>query len=397
MKNILLGTSVLVGAAALFAGAANADTPKVTLGGNADFQVGVVSEKDDANKRSGAFKSEHEINVNVDGKTDGGLGYGAMLDIVASGTGDNTTSGVQNDGQAPHNYVYLDGAWGRIQGGSDIGVTNTMKVDASKIARATGGIDGDFNYFFSAPSSMTGATPTALLVATPDLFLDYGLASATVVGNGFGDESTESLNKISYYTPRFSGFQAGVSYIFSDNYGTRGINVDRSNNFSTGAFENIFTGAANYEGKFSDVGVKLGATGEHGKAQKTSGLEDLRTWQAGAEVDYMGFSVAGSYADLGDSGQALGSGLDNTHFWTLGGAYETGPYGVSVTYMNSNVQDSTTTDTKFTNLSLGADYKLAPGLTPYAEVDFIKVDGPGTGVANDNKGTVFIAGSALSF
>ena len=381
MKNILLGTSVLVGAAALFAGAANADTPKVTLGGTAEFQAGFVSEDLDTTTRSGAFRTENEINVNVDGKTDAGLGYGAMINLEASATndGDNTSD------QTPHNYVYLDGAWGRIQGGSDIGVTNTMKVDASKIARATGGIDGDYNYFFTAPNS-------AFVIGTPDLALDYGTYGAA----GFGDESQENINKISYYTPRFAGFQAGVSYLFSNIAGNTGTGVVRTDT-GTGQ-ENIILGAVNYEGKFSDVGVKLGATGEHGNSQ-TAGFEDLRTWQVGAEVDYMGFSLAGSYADFDDSLRSAAdsaAGYDDNNFWTLGAAYETGPYGVSVTYMKSNYEVAAG-DNEFTNLSVGADYKLAPGLTPYAEVSFVEVDGAGTGTTQDNEGTVFIAGTSLSF
>ncbi|NBX03490.1 MAG: porin [Alphaproteobacteria bacterium] len=219
--------------------------------------------------------------------------------------------------------------------------------------------------------------------------MDYGTYGTA---GFFGDESEENINKISYYTPRFSGFQAGVSYVFSNVAGNTGTGVVRTD---TAGQENILLGAVNYEGKFSDVGVKLGATGEHGKSTTTA--EDLRTWQVGGQVDYMGFSVAASYADLGDSYRAANSGLDDNNFWTVGAAYETGPFGVSVTYLKSNYEVSTTTDTEFTNLSFGADYKLAPGLTPYAEVSLVEVDGPGTGTANDNEGTVFLVGSALSF
>ncbi len=378
MKKILLGTSALVAAAAIFAGAANAaQTPKVTVGGTSDFQVGIVGEDNDANLRSGAFRTETEVNVKVDAKTDAGLGYGAQIDLALSGHNDQDN----NTDQLNHSWIYVDGAWGKIEGGSTYGVAANMKVDASRIARATGGVDGDFTYF---------VTPTSgRVIATPDLFLDYGTTGAVQLG----DESQEAINKVNYYTPRFSGFQAGVSYLFDTTALDRGIKLSRADNTS-GEAENVFIGALNYQGKFSNVGVEVGATGEWGNAESNT-QEDLRTYQVGAKVSYMGFSVAGSYANLGDSLQTKTTTNDSsTYFWTVGGAYETGPFGASVTYLASQV-DGGTTHNDFSNLSFGVDYKLAAGLTPYAEVNFVDIDP--TGTANDNDATVFIAGTQLSF
>lgn len=388
MKKILLGSTVLVGAAALFAGAAFAgETPKVTLGGTSDFQVGIVGEDrsagtstTDSGFRNGAFRTETELNVKIDAKTDAGLGYGGQIDLAVSGH--NNQDG--NTDQVNHSWVYLDGAWGRLEGGSTYGVTSTMKVDASSIARATGGIDGDFNYF------MTGTT--GRVIATPDLILDYG----NTAGSGavqFGDESQEAINKVNYYTPRFSGFQAGVSFLFDTTGTDRGIVTSRATNTSDEA-QNVFLAGLNYEGKFSDVGVKAAATGEYGKSEITT-QNNLRTWNAGVQADYMGFSVAGSYGNYGDSLQTKTTGSDsNTYYWTLGGAYAYGPFGASVTYLNSRV-DLGTTHNDFSNVSVGADYKLAPGFTPYAEVSFVQVDP--TATANDNDATVFVAGTQLSF
>jgi predicted porin len=84
----------------------------------------------------------------------------------------------------------------------------------------------------------------------------------------------------------------------------------------------------------------------------------------------------------------------STHFWTVGGAYETGPFGASVTYLNSKV-DNGGTHNDFSNLSFGVDYKLAAGLTPYAEVNVVKLDP--TGTANDNDATVVLVGTQLAF
>ncbi|MEK6747064.1 MAG: porin [Pseudomonadota bacterium] len=381
MKKILLGTSALVGAAALFAGAANAaETPKITLGGFSTFQAGFVSEDLDTNLRSGAFRSDNVVTVRVNGKTDGGLGYGAGIDLAAdtsSTDGGAGTSGVNSE----RTFVYVDGKWGKLQGGSDFGVTKTMKVDASSIARASGGIDGDFIYFMS--------TSTGRTIATPDLYLDYGTTGAVQLG----DESQQTINKLSYYTPRFSGFQAGVSYLFDTTGGDRGQALSRADNTS-GEAENVILGALNYQGKFSNVSVELAATGEYGNAE-VSTQNDLRTYQLGAKLGYMGFSLAGSYGNLGDSLQTKTTGSDSsTRFWTVGGAYETGPFGASVTYIDSQV-DGGATNNDFSNLSFGVDYKLAAGLTPYAEVNVVKLDP--TGTANDNDATVVLVGTQLAF
>lgn len=377
MKKILLGTTTLVGAAALFAGAAFAgETPKVTIGGVSDFQVGIVGEDLDTNERSGAFRIETDLSIKFDAKTDAGLGYGGEIVLDVS----NTNDADNQDDQVGKSYVYVEGAWGRLEGGSNYGAATALKVDASTIARATGGVDGDFTYFQAGPGAGN-------FISTPDLFLDYAGFSAQ------GSEAQEAINKLTYYTPRFAGFQAGVSYLFDTTGADRGITVSRADNNAEA--ENVFVGGLGYDNKFGDIAVAASLTGEYGSAE-TAANEDLRTWAAGASVGYMGFTLAGSYGSWGDSLTAANSGLDDTNFWTAGLAYETGPFGVSVTYLDSTVEAAAGVDNEFNNLSFGVDYALAPGLTPYAEVSFIEYDN-GVGTANDNDATVFIAGTSLAF
>ena len=84
-------------------------------------------------------------------------------------------------------------------------------------------------------------------------------------------------------------------------------------------------------------------------------------------------------------------GSSDADYWTLGAAYESGPFGLSVTYL-----DSERADNELQNLVIGADYALAPGLTPYAEVSFFDADVSGTTVG-DNEGSVFLLGTTLNF
>lgn len=371
MKKILLGTTALIGAAGLFAGAAVAGELTVKLGGTAEWQAGIMNDDLDAGQRAQGFRNDTEININVTGVADNGLTYGAEVDLEADVTPDARGQGTN----ASRTYLFLQGAWGRVEMGSTEGVEDKLKVDASNIASATGGIDGDWLYYANFGN--------ANFIVTPDLPLAYGLA---VDLNNLGSERSNNVNKISYFTPRFSGFQGGISYA-PDSF-DRGQTVTRGDNNPGGSGNNV-TAALNYEGNFSGVGVKAAATGEWGQAE-VAGEQDLAAWNAGAVLSYMGFSVAGSYGDWNDSRQASNN---EQHYWTAGGAYATGPWSVSVTYLKSEAGVSG--DDDFHNVVVGTDYALAPGLTTYAEVSFYDFDAPGT--ASDNTGTVGIIGARLGF
>lgn len=393
MKKILLGTTTLIGAASLLASAAVASTPKVTVGGDADFQFGWVNEDLDAGLRNHAFRSVTELKFRVDGKSDSGLGYGGGVDLSA-----DTSAQATQAANANRTFIYLDGNWGRFEMGSDVGAQQTMKVDTTNIARASGG--QDWTRFVNSGAG-------TVYWWAPVLDVQYGAVAAGAVGNLYD----ENLNKVTYYTPKFSGFQLGLSYM-ADNTSTgqvvnrteTGVAAPAGAGAVIGAaptFDSIWTGGISYEGKFDQVGIHLAATGEHGDAVPVAGgaaaqLEDLRTWNVGGKATYMGFALAASYGNIGDSGRVVATARDDTTYWTLGGSYETGPFGASLTWFNSERELGAVAGTnELTTWAFGVDYKLAPGLTPYAEVTWFEQDSPTA--ALDNDGTVFIAGTTLSF
>lgn len=376
MKKLLLGTTALIGAVALFAGAANAENPKVTLGGFATFEAGFVSDDLTSegtpgdNQRTTGFRNDTEISIHVDGKTDAGLGYGAVIDLEADVSDDSKSQG----SNAARTYVYLDGGWGRVELGSTEGPQDTLKVDAASIARATGGIDGDWTYF---------ANSGGLFLATPDLVTAYGAIN-------LGDESQNNLTKIAYYSPRFSGFQFGISY--APDATDRGQVVTRTDNVDA-QFGDIIDGAVSYQGQWNQISLGASLTGEFANSD-TSVTEDVKAWAAGAKLGWLGWSAAGSYGSWDDSNQTSSSD-DNTDYWTLGAAYETGPYGISLTYLNST-RDVGATENDLENYVIGADYKLAEGLTPFVEVSFYDQE-VGANAALDNDGTVGIVGIDFNF
>lgn len=399
MKKILLGTTGLFGAA-LLAAAANAETPKVTLGGFSDFQAGYTSDDFDSaasggvagDKRGTGFRNDNEITIKVDGKTNSGLGYGAEIDLEADVTADANNQGLN----ASRTFTYLEGSFGRFEMGSNKSVAATQRVDASSIAVATGGINGSWTYFVNpsagAPAPVVGSPVASTAVpfhTTSKLASEHGSYL------GQGDETTYNATKISYYTPKFSGFQAGVSY--TPQLDDRGQVMTRSDAASV---SDVWDFALGYNYTFNG-GYKLAVAGTYeigsgeGAAGPSGFQQDISAWNIGASLGWQGWAIAGSYGNQDDTGFGAAAG-DESDYWTAGLAYATGPIGLSATYIDSTYDVAGVGgENDFSNLVIGADYKLAPGFTPYAEVSFYEFDG--AVAANDNDGTAVILGTQVAF
>ena len=378
MKKILLGTTGLVGAA-LIASAASAETPKVTLGGFSDFQAGYTDDKNDTGKRSTGFRNDNEVTIKVDAKTSGGLSYGGEIDLEADTTADADNQGLN----ASRTFTYLSGNWGRAEMGGNKSVASTMRVDASSVAVATGGINGAWTYFTN------GVAGGGNFITTSKLPTEHGNFDAQ------GSESTYNATKVSYYTPKFVGFQGGVSY--TPHVEDRGQTMTRSD--TTGVSDVVDLGLS-YGNTFSGSALNAAGTYEFGHGEGVAsaapatlsglGTDDVQAWNAGASLGFKGFTAAGSYGRDEQAGIAGTKG----EYWTAGLGYGAGPVGLSATYLDSQLKNAGA-DNKFTNFVLGADYKLAPGLTPYAEVSFYDFNGSAN--VNDNAGTSVILGTQLAF
>lgn len=387
MKKLLLASSALVSLAATSAMAGGNHAPSsyssaqagglsVMVGGYVTAEHAVV---DQANQASGgtandkSFTQDAEVHVTVAGSAED-FDYGAVIELNA--TVDNDAD---SDGQnADKTYIFVEGDdFGRVEFGSNEGASSTLEIDASNIARATGGVDGNWYYYVDTDGVNTAST--------------FYIAPNLTVAD---DDATQAdASKITYYTPRMSGFQFGVSY--TPDGGDLGSAGALSTSSNTGnQYENIFALGLSYDTNVEGVGVALSAVTEMGDNQNTTNSEDLEGYSVGAQLDFDAFSIAGNYADLGETGQVANSGYE-TSYWTLGAAYENGPYGVSVTYLNS-IAENANGDNELTNIVVGADYNLAPGFTPYIEAAFFDLEDANTSNA-DNAGSVVLFGAELAF
>lgn len=372
MKKVLLGTTAMV---ALFATPAFAQLD-VNVGGFIDFQAGFADQDLDtvgAASRDVKFQNDTELHFKVEGKSDNGLDYGAVIELEADVTSDADNEGLNAD----KTYIFGQGGFGRVELGNNSSASDTMQVDAGTIARATGGTDGDF-YDFANLTGVAGSGAPAGLAPLMFIFSD-DLPTAAQAG------ITEDATKITYYTPRFSGVQFGAS--FTPDQGDGGSAAGFTGDLGTD-YENVFNLGLNYTAQHGQIGVQASATGEFADNESAT-VEDLEAYALGLVLSYGNFSVAGSYADWQDSFQAVGANEDSD-YWTLGAAYEQGPVGVSATYLDSSFAGN---DLEL--LSLGADYQLAAGLVPYVEVNLFDADQNGT--TSDNDGTVVLVGTQLNF
>lgn len=402
MKKLLLATTAL----GLFAaGAASAAGPVVTVGGFADFQVGSGNQEDAYQDQLGETsiyarelhtRTDTNVHFKVDAKADNGLGYGAYIELNADTTANDSDSSA-NDA-ARRTYLYVESGFGRVEAGSTGDAGNALKVDASTFARATGGVAGDFYKYVDLAGADFAILPGLPTAAGLPGEANVGYVSGSLSGDTHNARA--NANKVSYYTPRIQGLQAGLS--FTPDQDERGTASGFAGASDDGSFINVWNGGLNYQGQFDALTLNAAATGETGEAKDdgvTSSLnDDLQAYNLGLSVGFAGFTVGGSWTDAPEIGGVSADDV-SLQAYTLGGAYEFGPFGASLTYYNSTVENGAgggTADAEFQNVSVGADYKLAPGLMPYVEVSFFDTDDNTTGT-DDNSGTVFIVGTQLTF
>lgn len=348
MKKVLLGSTALLGAAIL-AAPAQAQL-EVTVGGSVGFQAGWFDNDDATDANDFDFQSEADIIVRASGVADNGLEYGAEV-VLQTSTDDSEN--------ADETFLYVGGTWGRLvfgdeDGASELGVT----APTVGIGQINGSVD-DFT----------------LAADRGHLLNDRGDAT-------FKPFDSDDSTKVTYYTPVFSGFQAGASYVpeLTDDNNGEAVQFDEDGSH----FSDMWELALRYTGEFSGVGVTVG--GQYNLSDSDGVEEEVRAWGLGAQLAYQGFKFGGGYTDNGDSTSDIGTADADVHSWNVGATYENGPWGVGISYLaidfddagdENNFLGSDAAGGEFTNLSLGGTYTVAPGLTTGVDVAFIDRDRAG--------------------
>src|SRR5690625_1132949 len=296
MKKVLLGTSAIALAGA-FATTANAVEWDVRVGGYMEQFVAYSSASVDnmvGEKYNGVdSKQDAEIHFMPSITLDNGIKIGAHVELEANTSGD----------QIDESYMFVEGSFGRVLLGSENSVGYLMSYGAPDVTFINVN-SGSLTAFMPLTGGATGdlGGGTVGTLATGDDFF-RGTLGSTFIENARNNDA----HRFTYITPRFAGFQLGLSYARDDQ-------DDSNEQLNLDVYEgtrNIFDVAANYVATFGDFDVA--ASGRYGMAKtRITGANALNTtagtftgnskvWGAGLNLGYAGFTVGGSFAEQNEA------------------------------------------------------------------------------------------------
>ncbi|MFK7938244.1 MAG: porin [Roseovarius sp.] len=270
--------------------------------------------------------------------TDSGLRFGADVEIEAH-LGERN-AGVIVDEAA----FFLRGGFGELRLGRSDSPGNHMQFGAPV------GYGPELNF-----SGISSASLPSLLQYS-DIHSNVGvgddLLRGTLGSTYEANTGSDTTTRISYYSPRVSGFQLGLSYA-----------SDGSN--SSPNREEFFDISANYTRQIGTV--DLGVSAKYGVAGNSVLPGDApEYWGLGLELGYGNLTVGGSYAQ--STGSALG--VTDGEAYDLGATYQAGRYGFSVQYLSGqNTDDENAAlggQEQLQALTLSASYALFGDLAPDA-------------------------------
>jgi hypothetical protein len=366
MKKGLLGSTALV-AASLVVGAGSAQAAneaiKLGLGGYMEQWVGFSSQDDQpatADLNGLGTNSDTEVWFLGSTTLDNGITFGVNIQLEGNTTGDTIDE----------SYMIIKGDFGEINLGSENSAQYKMQTSAPEVG--IGMNSGDQTAWVSFAG--VGGTAGTFRGAFGSTYLEAARAN--------------DVNRITYYTPRFAGFQVGASYAPAaqeDGFGSYNRNVTLHDGFSVGA---------NYNGEFN--GVSLTVAGGYGQWTNDApgNPGDPSTLSVGASVGFMGVTVGGSY---GKSDNDLAAG-DMTG-WDVGASYGMGPWAVSAMWFHGErdgLPGGAALPATNNSIAGSVSYAVGPGINFKATVASVKVEAD-SAAGRDNEAIIFVMGPTLRF
>lgn len=258
---------------------------------------------------------------------DNGLSFGANLELDAH-LGERN-AGVVADEAA----LTLKGGFGALQFGKSDTPGNHMHL----------GAPASFGPEVNNANVSAAVLPSLLQFSNIHSTVEVGddLIRGTL-GSTFASNMGEKTGvRLSYYSPRMSGVQLGISY------------APDGPSSALGRDDFIDIGA-NYTRSFGAVDAGLSA--KWGKADNAVGSPEY--WGLGLSLGVGAVTLGGSYSET--SGSA--GGLTDGQAYDIGVKYETGRYGLSVHYLSGeNVDDENAalgSKEQLQALTLAASYSL---------------------------------------
>jgi len=420
-----------------------ADEVVVKVGGVFDFSGAVVN-RDETKLEKGKDKvkttthhdsfgllSSANVFLDVSNNINDDISYGAKMSVAAT---------TRNNRQVP-SFLYFKSQLGKLEFGS-----NKTAFKALGITGYTNACSYEFGNWIELDPNKKSIIYTDM----PMSFLDSKMRTK---------DQTEYARKMTYYSPEIAGLQIGISYIPDLSNTGYGLPGDKTYYAITNYFyvEEIIkdgvtsagktkkvpyefsvkdgvAGGVSFKHEFdNDLAIKIALVAERGNVfvkqetkddgtkvndikEKDKKIEDLKmsesdvakyqgakftdlmSYQIGGEVKFKDFSLAASYTNAGDSFTSKTLDLDNNNksdCFVIGGRYDFKDIGASISYFTSDNKKN-----KLDAVTFALNYKLAQGITPYAEFTKYETDGsnPAKPTEKDTQnGSVFILGAKLAF
>lgn len=305
-------------------------------------------------------QSDSEIWFSGRARLDSGLLVGFTVQLEG-----NTQFGDQID----ESYLFFEGAFGRVVVGSENDVAYQQHVSAPRPGDGWGVLESAVTGWVNTPRSMYFLTTTAPL-------------------------STGDDQKLSYFTPRFQGVQAGLSFTPNDKQDVR--------EFSDRARERTNMTTISVQGRWKPeplaLNVSLGWV--HGASVPEASFADRRTSlddvAVGAQLHWDGWAVGGGVRWLRNEGSTLAGRVV-----AAGVARTWGDVSVGAGAIVSRTAGlpSTPGPDRGEILLLSGAYRLGPGVSATAAAFAARFSaGPSRTTSEDNnRGGGFVSGLRLSF
>jgi predicted porin len=357
MKKSLLATTALaaLGAVAVAGPATAAEKIKLSVGGYMEQWFGYADNKDSTVDDRDGFNQHSDNEIHFKGSTtlDNGLKIGVNVQLEGETDGDTIDE----------QYAFVDGSFGRFLIGNENSAAYLMN---SGLGGYGTGID-------------SGDSGTWIVG------LDF--ARSTTVGN-FARLDNDS-GKITYFTPRVSGFQVGASYTPEHNQ-DNGAAPDESD----GTLDDGFAIAANWIHTLGDVKVRAQAGyQDYGDDGDIAAGIDPEAYGGGLRLGFGGFSVAANYMMVENLNTAtVGNELET---FGIGVSYAAGPMGISLNYVNGvEENDGAVAKIEQDTVELGLRYKLGPGIEARGAFYYAEAESDGVDSAD---GVAVVGGLKIGF
>lgn len=321
MENTLLSTTIL--AVASFASAASAAEWNVRVGGYYNAMVAYASSDTPTGTDFDGVdvRTDAEVFFLPSITLDNGIRIGANIQLEGNTDGD----------QIDEAYAFIRGSFGEAIIGSENSAGYLMHYGAPNVAIISlnsGSLTDYIPYSGSVGGVNTGN----------DIF------RATLGTTYIENSDNNDASRITYFTPRFAGFQLGVSYARDPGQGNGPVNNNNQ-------LHDIFDVGANYVNEFGNVDVAV--SGRWGTASDPFSGRNPEIWGFGANIGFVLGAYSSSYgsypSSFGTDGRFIiggsfaeqdGTQASDGHAYDIGLGYETGPWAFSFNYFHGQNIDN---------------------------------------------------------